>query len=79
MSDMKDVRARIARIDVTQGQVADAAEMERSAFSRILSGDRLPPAGFFEKMDRILDALEAANEAAEEARRKVMAREGLAS
>ena len=72
MSDMKEVRARIARLDMTQRQVARVAGVEETKFSRWLSGGREPPAWFTEKVDYVLGALEEAERAAETARRQVM-------
>ena len=72
MSDMKEVRARITRLDMTQRQVARVAGVEETKFSRWLSGDREPPAWFTEKVGCVLDALEEAERAAKAARRQVM-------
>lgn len=73
MTDVTDIRRRIAGIGVPQGRVAGLAGYDYSAFSRILSGSRRPPEGFVEHVTETLDVIEKAEQAAEEARRRVLA------
>lgn len=79
MSDTREIRGRIARIGVTHRRVAVLSGYDHTAFSRWLAGYRQPPKAFFEKVTQTLDALETAEMAADEARRKVLQRAGLAS
>ena len=58
----------------TQEAVAIQAGYEPTAFSRILRGLRKPPAGFEDRVYEAIDALECAEMAAEEARRRVLAK-----
>ena len=74
MSDMRDIRARIARIGVTHVRVAQVAGYERTLFSHYLSANRPAPADFVARVCRALDALEEAEQAAEAARRTVLDR-----
>ena len=74
-----EIRARIARIGVTHQRVATMAGYEPTAFSRHLSGYREPPVDFEERVTRVLDAVETAEMAADEARRRVLASAGLSS
>lgn len=77
--DTQQLLDRVRRSQISQDVLAQAVGIERSALSRILRGLRCMPADFEERVTHALDSLEAAEAAAEEARRKVMAREGLAS
>ena len=80
MADMsRDIRVRIARIGVTHRRVAATAGYDHTAFSRHLSGDRPPPCDFVERVSSALDVIEAAEMAADEARRRVLQRAGVAS
>ena len=74
-----DLRQRVRSSAISQDRLARALGMDRSWLSRILSGKQRMPADFEERLNHALDALENAEAAAEEARRKVMVREGLAS
>jgi len=65
--------SRIASTAATQEAVAIQAGYEPTAFSRILRGLRKPPPGFEDRVYAALDALECAEMAAEEARRRVLA------
>lgn len=73
MIAMRDLRTRIESSPVSQESVARAAEYEPTTFSRILRGLRKPPPGFEDRVYEALDALECAEMAAEEARRRVLA------
>lgn len=77
--DTQQLLDRVRRSQISQDVLAQAVGIERSALSRILRGLRCMPADFEERVTHALDSLEAAEAAAEEARRKVMVREGLAS
>ena len=48
--------------------------MDRSALSRVLSGHQSPPPGFEDRVYEAIDVLECAEMAAEEARRRVLAK-----
>ena len=74
-----DLRQRVRASAISQDRLARALGMDRSWLSRILSGKQRMPADFEARLNRVLDALETAEDAAEAARRKVMVREGLAS
>ena len=65
---------RIASLSATQEAVAIYLGYDPTAFSRILRGLRKPPPGFEERVYEAIDALECAEVAAEEARRRVLAR-----
>lgn len=77
--ECREIRGRIARIGVTHRRVAVLSGYDHTAFSRWLAGYREPPQGFFERIAQTLDVLETAEMAADEARRKVLQRAGLAS
>ncbi len=68
-----EVTARIALNRLTQERVALAAGYEPSLFSRILRGLRPEPPDFEARATAALDRLEAAEQAADEARAKVLA------
>ncbi len=70
------IRERIARQGVSQDRVAQLAGYDRAALSRFLRGLRRPPQDFHFVMADALDALEAADRAADEARRRVLAEHG---
>ena len=73
MLDISQLRARIARLGVRQGEVAHLSGIEESRFSRILRGRRPAPPDFEARVQATLDRLEAAEQAAEEARERVLA------
>lgn len=62
----------MAGAGVTQERVAMVVGLERSALSRYLRGVRPFPAGLPERIHHALDVLEAAEQAADEARQKVL-------
>ena len=68
-----ELRDRIRRSRVSQDQLAQMVGMDRSMLSRILSGYRQPPPDFEDRVREELDAIECAEMAAEEARRRVLA------
>ena len=74
--NLRLLRSKILRLDITQERVALAAGYEPSRFSRILNGLRPAPEGFEERVHATLDRLEAAERAAEEARRRVLDGDG---
>ena len=57
----------------TQEAIAAQAGYDQTAFSRILRGLRRPSPGFEARVYEAIDALECAEMAAEEARRRVLA------
>ncbi len=75
-SDIPSIRARIAYLDLTREQVAMAMGMERSALSRYLNGTRPLPNGMEARIHATLDKLERAEQAAQEARERVLEEEG---
>ena len=75
---LEHVRTRIALNGVSQEGVAREAGYEPSLFSRILRGLRPEPDDFEARVTAALDRLEAAERAADEARRRVLAGEGAA-
>lgn len=74
-SGIPSIRARIAYLDLTREQVAMAMGMERSALSRYLNGTRPMPDGMEARIHATLDKLERAEQAAQEARERVLAEE----
>ena len=72
MSDMKDIRDRIALTDATHGEVARIAGVERTLFSRILAGERRAPADFRQRVEGAIDLLTGADAAADAARDQFM-------
>ena len=58
---------------MTHRRVAALAGYHPTAFSRYISGDTPPPKDFLEQVYAAIDALECAEMAAEEARRRVLA------
>lgn len=74
-SDIPSIRARIAYLDLTREQVAMAMGLERSALSRYLNGTRRMPDGMEARIHAALDKLERAEQAAQEARERVLAEE----
>ena len=77
--DTQQLLDRLRQSRFSQDALAQAIGIDRSALSRILRGLRGMPTGFEERAAHALEALENAEAAAETARRKVMARAGLAS
>jgi len=71
-SDIPSIRARIAYLDLTREQVAMAMGLERSALSRYLNGTRPMPEGMEARIHATLDKLERAEQAAQEARERVL-------
>ena len=70
--DIPSIRARIAYLDLTREQLAMAMGLERSALSRYLNGTRPMPEGMEERIHATLDKLERAEQAAQEARARVL-------
>ena len=70
---MAHIRRRVATSTVTQEAIAAEAGYDQTAFSRILRGLRKPPPDFEDRVYEAIDALECAEMAAEEARRRVLA------
>ena len=70
--DIPSIRARIAYLGLTREQVAIAMGLERSALSRYLNGTRPMPEGMEARIHATLDKLERAEQAAQEARARVL-------
>ncbi len=66
------LKARVTLLGIRQEQVAEVAGYESTLFSRYLNGRREPPADFKAKVTAALDRLEAAENAAAEARERVL-------
>ncbi len=66
------LRARIAELGVRQGDVAVQLGIHPTLLSSILNGRRQPPADFEANVTAALDRLEAAENAAAEARERVL-------
>ena len=74
---MNEIKARMARLGLSQERFARILGIHPSLLTRYFRGDRPPPPGFFEKANAALDRLEAAEKAGQEAREKVL-NEGVA-
>lgn len=74
-----DLRQRARASSISQERLAQALGMDRSWLSRILAGRQRMPDGFEARAISALDALETAEMAADEARRRVLDRAGLSS
>ena len=71
--DTTEIKTRIARLGLSQERLARRhLKVDPSLLTRYFRGDRIPPDGFADRLDRILDLLERAERAADEARRKVL-------
>lgn len=68
-----DLRQRIAASPLTQEHLAIKLGYDPTLFSRIIRGLRPAPDGFADRVDAMLDLLERAEAAAEEARARVLA------
>ena len=68
-----EMKTRWVRLGISQEQVAQAAGYDPTLFSRYLRGLRKPPSDFDQKVNEALDRMEAAENAAAEARARVMA------
>ena len=73
-SSVSPIAHRVATSTVTQEAIAVQVGIDQTAFSRILRGLREPPAGFEDRVYEAIDVLECAEMAAEEARRRVLAK-----
>ena len=67
----------MAELGVTQQDLADALGINATLLNHILKGRRQPYPGFHEEADVALNKLRAAEEAAHEARERVLAGESL--
>ena len=67
------LRGRIAEVGVKHHVVAAEMGMHYTQLSRILNERQAMPEGFEERLDSTLDRLEAAEQAAAEARARVLA------
>ena len=67
------LRDRIRKSPVSQTTLARAAGYQPAAFSRYLSGQRRIPTGFCKHVATVLRRLETAQQAAAEARDRVLA------
>lgn len=70
---MEDIRRRLAGLRMTQEEFARAVGVADSTLSRVLRGRRSPAPGFVERVLTLLDRMERAERAAEEARARVLA------
>ena len=68
----KTLIGRMAALGVPQADVAVYMDIHPTQLNAILRGRRQTPEGFEEKAHAVLDRLERAEAAAEEARRKVL-------
>ena len=66
------IKARIMEIGIRQEQVAGAVGYSTSQFSRILRGRERTPDGFEGVVHSAMDRLERAEQAAQEARARVL-------
>ena len=73
MSEIANFRARIASLNIRRGDVAAVVGIGQSLFSQYLNGRREPPPDFEPRVTAALDKLEAAEQAAAEARQRVLA------
>ena len=69
----KKIKGRIAEAGVRRRDVAHAIGYSESMFSLILQGDRTMPLDFDSRVRAAIDRLEAAEQAATEARERVLA------
>ncbi len=75
--DIAKLRGRLAELGITQQDLADALGINATLLNHILKRRRKPPEGFEACVNATLDRLEAAEKAAEEARERVLAGEGV--
>lgn len=68
------LQKRVARSGVTQERLALTLGIDPTQFSRYIRGLRRPPEGFEEQVSAMLDRLEEAEQAAEQAAREARAR-----
>lgn len=73
--EMGRLKGKIAEHALRQGAVADLMGMAEATFSSILHGRIPKPDGFEERVMAAVDRLAKAEEAAEEARQRVLAGE----
>ena len=71
--DSTELKCEIVRRGIRQQDVARQIGLNPSAFSLMLSGRRTPPTDFKSRVLTALDMLEQADQAAEEARWRVLA------
>ncbi len=72
-SEIAGIRAELARSGVTQARLARLAGCHPSHLNRVLRGHCPPSAGFLDSLRRTIDLCARAEEAAEEARERVLA------
>ena len=72
LQEISEIKARLAYTGITQEQLALEMGLERSAINRYRRGVRPMPDGMEARMHAALDRLEAAERAADEARRRVL-------
>ena len=73
--NVRKLRGRLAEVGVTQQDLADALGINATLLNHFLKGRRKPAEGFEERAYAMLDRLEAAEQAADEARARVLAGE----
>ena len=67
------IRGRLAELRITQQELADQLGMGPTLINHILQGRRIPPPDFEARVNAALDRLEKAEQAADEARARVLA------
>ena len=72
-ADMRHLKAEIVRRGLRQIDVARRIGIDPTALNQILNGHRPPPKDFESRVLAALDLLEAAEQAAAEARERVLA------
>ena len=72
MNMSRDLKADLVRRGISQQDLAEALRITPSNLSYILNGRREPPADFEARVGAALDKLEAAEQAAAEARQRVL-------
>ncbi len=75
MTNRHPLKSRIDASSYTQERVALELGIDPGLFSRYLRGLRPMPDGFASRVHKLLDRLELADAAAEEARQRVLAQE----
>ena len=66
------IRERLARLGMSQERLARGIGVHPSQITRYFRGDRIPPPDFEPRVLAVLDRLERAEQAADEARRRVL-------
>ena len=67
-----EIKARLARLGISQERLARILGIHPSLITRYFRGDRPPPADFREKVNAVLDREEAVKKALQETKEKVL-------